>query len=141
MVVCFPDKLFSGNAMRKTDQKSLWKEIERVLSYHQKASDPTPIHTLNRLFREHLTECKASFIIDKENCRVFIEDVGWEQADQLIQPDRVTRNPSHMGEPIVVVVYQGARYLIDGRRRVNQCVYERSQAPLTALLIEYHDDK
>lgn len=117
------------------DDPSLWREVERVVSHHQKISDPTPFDALNRLFREYFRGRKDVPNLGKDNCRVRMEKLGWKELDRIVRKDKKTRNPRHVGDPIVVVEFDGQAYLVDGRRRVNQCVHERCQEVLTVLFV------
>lgn len=119
------------------DDSWLWSETERVLSYHQKKSDPTPLDALNRLFREHLKGCKDVPSLGRDSCSIRIEKLGWTDLDRLSRKDKETRNPRYKGDPIVAIEFEGKAYLVDGRRRVNQCVFDQSQDTLDVLFVKY----
>lgn len=74
------------------DDPSLWREVERVVSHHQKISDPTPFDALNRLFREYFRGRKDVPNLGKDNCRVRMEKLGWKELDRIVRKDKKTRN-------------------------------------------------
>ena len=47
----------------------------------------------------------------------------------------MTRNPRHQGDPVIVVVFEAINYLVDGRRRINQAVYDKTPESLKVLFV------
>jgi hypothetical protein len=50
--------------------------------------------------------------------------------------DRNTTGPNRFDVPVVVVVWEGAAHLVDGRRRVNHWVKKRSMELHPVLIVE-----
>ena len=103
------------------NESELWDELCKIISYHDKPGDGC-METLNRLLRKHpsVKSRKLSVQIARESHRLSAESWGPDRLWQLILPSHKTRDPPRSAQEAVVVArFEGADYLIDGRRRIN----------------------
>ncbi|MBI3356128.1 MAG: hypothetical protein HY038_05055 [Nitrospirae bacterium] len=93
--------------------------------------DKTPQETLDRVAAKCI---RVSF--NPKNCKVRQETLSFEDLKGLKRYSEDDHHPSWEVDPIVVLVYQGRRFIIDGRRRVTKWVNEENTTPRRALIIE-----
>lgn len=114
---------------------ALWNEVDRVMAFHQKPIDRTPIHALNRIFLELVHGQLVVPSINPHKWQVRQEEFACEQLLTFVRKDTSTTNPRYTGDPIVVVEFQECVYVVDGRRRINELVSNRAAGRLSALVI------
>ncbi len=118
----------------------LWGELNGLMCYHRKRRDDSPMVAVNRLFGEFFSGNNPPVTITEDNTA--ISRVEWltAQLDKIERKDRTAVGSKGLFCPVVVVEHRGAKYLIDGRRRVNQWVAEQSSEPHSVLLLRVQDD-
>ena len=105
-----------------------------VLDYHKKKA--TPEHALNRLFREHHPGVLVVPHLSPSTATVRREGWSTEQLNGTVRKDRTTIGPARTDVPVVVVQWKGKPFLVDGRRRLNQWVQQRSTLVHEVFVIE-----
>ena len=103
------------------NQSELWDELCGIVAYHDKPGHDC-ITTLNRLLHKHpsVKSQHLSIRISRESHRLTVESWKPDRLWQLILPSQKTRDPPRsVQEAIIVARFDGADYLIDGRRRIN----------------------
>ena len=114
-----------------SDTDALWERVRAAFGYHQiKGIDKTPQAALNRIAAKCI---HVSF--DPSNCTVHEEFLSLDDLRQLKRYHDKDR-PLREDDPIVVLVYQGQRFVIDGNQRVNKWLKEGSTERRSALIIE-----
>ncbi len=117
-----------------SDPDALWARVYAAFEGHkQPPIDPTPQATLDRIAAKCI---RVSFA--PSNCTVHEEFLSLDELRQLKRYDEKDDRPHREDGSIVVLVYEGERVVIDGRRRVNKWVNEGSTEPRSALIIEPH---
>lgn len=100
---------------------ALWEELCEIIGYHDKPGDDC-IETLNRLLHKHplATPSRFAIRITRETHRLSAESWDLERLWRLIPPSQVTNDPPRSAQEAVIVArFEGADYLLDGRRRIN----------------------
>lgn len=119
-------------------EPELWEELRDIIGYHDKPGDDY-IETLNRLFHKHpLAKPRQLAIrITRGTHRLAAESWDPERLWQLILPSQVTQDPPRSAQEAVIVArFDGADYLIDGRRRINYWKREGLPWERRVLVIE-----
>lgn len=119
-------------------ESGLWDELRDIISYHDKPGDDC-IETLNRLLHKHplATPRHRATRIARDTHHLTVE--VWDPARlwQLIQPSQVTQDPPRSAQDAVIVArFEGADFLIDGRRRINYWKREGLPWERRVLVIE-----
>lgn len=70
-----------------------------------------------------------------DNCAVHEEVLSLDDLKQLKRYHKED-NPQRNGEPIIVLVYDGDRFVIDGNKRVNKWVNDEDVTPRRALIVK-----
>ena len=113
---------------------ALWKRVYNAFKAHRiSAEAQTPSVNLNRI----AAKCIGIWF-DPSNCTVHEEFLSLDDLRQLKRYDEKDDRPHREDSSIVVLVYEGERVVIDGRRRVNKWLKEGSIEPRSALIITPH---
>lgn len=100
-----------------SDEDNLWAELLSLLP--QKSSDPTKIHTLNRLAREQAKRKKHLKWLDPSSCT--LHRAVWPISRLLTLNRRHTDDtPQNETVPVIVLNHDGNYFLIDGNNRLNK---------------------
>lgn len=114
-----------------SDTDALWVRVRAAFEAHQiPGIDHTPQMALDRIAAKciHLS-------FNDSNCTVREECLLLDELRQLRRyHDNV--HPKRDSGPIIVLVYEGQRFIIDGNKRVNKWVEQGSAEPRSALIIE-----
>lgn len=113
----------------------LWGELNGLMCYHQKRHDPSPMAAVNRLFGEFFHSKRPPVAITEQNTVISRGQWSPQELDAIERKDLPKLGSKGLFCPAVVVEYGGAKYLIDGRRRVNQWVAEKSCLESHAVLL------
>ncbi len=117
-----------------SDTDALWNRVHAAFKAHQiPRIDLTPQMALNRIAAKCI---HVSF--DQSNCMVHEESLSLDDLRQLKRYDEKDDRPHREDGSIVVLVYEGERVVIDGRRRVNKWLKEVGIEPRSALIITPH---
>lgn len=119
-------------------ESELWDELRDIIGYHDKPGDDC-FETLNRLLHKHpLAKPRQLAIrITPETHRLSAESWNPERLWQLILPSQVTQDPPRSAQEAVIVArFDGADFLIDGRRRINYWKREGLPWERRVLVIE-----
>jgi hypothetical protein len=117
------------------NERSLWEEVNHMLSFHQKKNDPTPMDALNRLFHEAAPGSK-SVRLHEDNCRIST-DTRTTKELSLLKRRHKEADPDDESCPVLLVKYNTYDFLIDGCNRVNKWVKENNLDDHNAIVIEY----
>jgi hypothetical protein len=113
-----------------SDAKGLWDRVRAAFKAHQTPIDSTPQAALNRI----AAKC-IGFSFDPSNCDVHEEHLTLDELRRLKRHSEDDGRPHREVEPIVVLVYGGQRFVIDGRRRVTKWLNEGIDRPRAAIII------
>jgi len=117
-----------------SEAHELWERIYAAFKPHRMPTDPTPQAALNRIAAKCLkTEQRRSF--DPSNCVVRQEVLSVDELRQL----ELFHNrpfPQRCDDPIIVLVCEERRVVIDGNNRVNKWVQAGASEPRLAIIIE-----
>ena len=116
-----------------SDTDALWVRVHAAFKAHQIPHiDLTPQMALNRIAAKciHLS-------FDQSNCMVHEESLSIDDLRQLTRYPNEDP-PQRDGGSIVVLVYEGQRFVIDGNKRVNKWLKEGSTELRSALIVEPH---
>lgn len=114
----------------------LWHQALAAFAPHQlRGIDHTPQMALDRVAVKCL-RISLKLFFNSSNCNISQTLLPFSELDKLTRYDKLDANPHCECEPIVVLVYNGQRYVIDGRRRVTKWLNEDSTKPRLALIIE-----
>jgi hypothetical protein len=118
-----------------TVRDALWDETEELMRQHVKANagDQTPTDAMNRIFRERVRG-SLPFRIARSSCRIRKETLA-VRALRSCSFERTTDPPHSIDKPLVAVEWSGDCYLIDGRKRLNKAIRERSPSEFEVLII------
>jgi len=70
-----------------------------------------------------------------KNCTVREESLDNASLKGLVLRHKGTR-PSYPGGPIVILLYKGKKYVIDGNNRVNVWIKQKISGPFRAIVVE-----
>lgn len=102
--------------------------------YHRKDADQNAQSALDRIAMKclGLSERKS---FNPDNCSIREENLSLGNLGDLVVYHDRTR-PKKMAGPIVVLVYNGRRFVIEGNTRANSWRARMYKGPFTALILE-----
>ena len=115
----------------------LWKQVYAAFKAHQIPDvDRTPQMAMDRITAKCIglsSDCWVSF--SQDNCNVYEVVLSLDDLKKLTCYH--TRSiPLINGDPIILLLYGGDRYVIDGNNRVNKWVKEEDPTPRRALFLK-----
>jgi hypothetical protein len=115
-----------------SDSPELWRRVHAAFEGHSR-NDPSTQAGLERIAKKclGLTERRP---FNQTNCTIRAEVFHPEQLASLVRYHDRTK-PQREGQAIVVLEYQGRRFVIDGNNRVNKWVAEKRLEPFEAIVI------
>jgi hypothetical protein len=115
----------------------MWIIAYKLFEYHRKPTDPDAKSALNRVAMKCLKLAEQkSFTPD--NCSICEEIFSIDDLQNLVlYHDR--NCPKEMEGPIVVLVYDGRPYVIEGNNRTNAWRAGKYNGPFTALVLKPKD--
>jgi hypothetical protein len=118
----------------------LWEEIFRALEFHRyrqgHPADVSAQAALNRIAAKCLGTSERTF--EPSNCRVHKEFLTTQQLTGL-KRYHPRCSPARDCEPIVVIEFNGFKWVIDGNTRVNKWIETGSQNMRCAIVITPKD--
>jgi hypothetical protein len=110
----------------------LWPEFRAVLRLHIRDGHDA-IDTVNRF----LEEDRASFRVPREGLRISAELWELPRLWKLMHPGLITDRPPHShGGAVLVLRWDNAERLIDGRKRINYWKRNNVTGPHRTLVLE-----
>jgi len=107
--------------------------------YHRKGTDPNAQSALDRIAMKCLGLSKPKSF-NPGNCSIREENLSVNDlADLVVYHSR--KRPKKMEGPIVVLVYNGRRFVIEGNTRTNSWRAGMYNGPFTALILEPKDNE
>ena len=119
-----------------SEEDALWDRIYAAFVAHQKPwIDHTPQMALDRVAAKCIERIGLSF--NKSNCTVHEESLSFDALKRLRRHHGRSRvDPRFEDWALVILQYNGQRFVIDGNTRVNKWVNEESHISRLALIIE-----
>ena len=121
-----------------SDTGELWRRIHKSFKYHRTDTDPDAQAAMDRIAMKCLgLTVPKSF--NATNCTVREELLSTTYLRELkLYHQRA--NPYHLRGPIVVLLYGGAKVVIEGSTRVNAWIERKIKGPFTAIVVEPHSN-
>jgi len=116
------------------NQKVLWEQVYAAFEAHK--VHQTPEINLNRI----AAKCVGLWF-EPSNCTVHEEFLSLDDLRSLKLYNYDDDKPQWEIEPIVILVYGGERFVIDGRRRVTRWVKQAEDQPRRAIIITPQEGK
>jgi len=117
-----------------SDPEELWRQIRESFEWHRiRGFDSDAQAAMDRVAMKCL-----GFSFNPTNCTVREEMLKWASLHELKLRPGQTTEPRDPGGAIVVLVYEGKRFVIDGNRRVNSWIKQKAPGPFKAILVEPH---
>ena len=117
-----------------SDADILWRQIHAAFEAHRiPGIDRTPQMAMDRI----AAKC-IGFSFSPDNCEVDEEVLSLDNLKQLKRYHKEA-NPARNDEPIIVLVYDGDRFVIDGNKRVNKWVNDEDATSRRALIVRMKD--
>jgi hypothetical protein len=113
---------------------ALWGQVFDAFDAHRIRGDHTPQMALNRIAGKRIGCIAVSF--DPSTCDIHEEVLPLEGLRRLKRYNEHATDPQWDVEPIVVLVYEGQRFVIDGQRRVTKWLNEGIEQPRAAIIVE-----
>jgi hypothetical protein len=123
------------------DQKTIWKHIHASFKGHMKRGvDLSEQMALDRVAAKCIHRDGLSF--NESNCLVREEMLTLDQLEKLKRHHQgVGIHRLYENQPIIVLIFESNRIVIDGNHRVNTWVQQQSTTPRFAFVIEPKDPK
>lgn len=117
----------------------LWKVVYASFEYHRKPGDESAQAALDRIAKKclGLNERKS---FNPGNCSV-CEVILTADELQSIEVYHSRNQPMRMEGPIVILVYGGIPYVIEGNTRINAWRANKYNGPFSAILLELQDEQ
>ena len=117
-----------------SDAEELWQQIHESFKHNHliRGFDSDPQAAMDRVAMKCL-----GFSFNSTNCTVREEMLEAAALHKLVLKHGRTK-PFHLKDPIVVLVYEGKRFVIDGNRRVNKWIKQKEKGPFKAIVVEPH---
>ena len=112
----------------------LWKRIQAAFEAHCGPGDRHAQDALERVAAKCLHSPQRQ-ALNASNCDVWEENLSSESLAEL-QVYHSRALPLRSNGPIVVLLYQGHRVVIDGNNRVNAWRVQQAPGPFDAIMIE-----
>lgn len=121
-----------------SDPVELWRRIHESFKPHITEVDSNPQAAMERVAMKCLgLTIRQPF--HALNCTVREEILEWASLHELkrYHPRAEPRRP---GGPIVVLLYEGKRFVLEGNNRVNAWIEQKSKGPFRAIVVEPHGE-
>ena len=113
------------------DAVELWRQIHESFKHHIiPGFDSSAQAAMDRVAMKCLV-----FSFNATNCTVREVILDGASLHELERKHERTK-PRHPGGPIVVLLYEGKKYVIDGNRRVNVWIERKFRGPVRAIVVE-----
>jgi hypothetical protein len=125
-----------------TPRSDLWKELESVVAQHIEPGHDV-IDTVNRLLRKNpwLRDSGSALQIPKVGLDLLVEAWELDQLWLLVHASQVTAvEPVLLSGAVVVLRWDRAEYLMDGRRRINHWKRQQAHGPHRTLVVQRAND-
>jgi hypothetical protein len=117
----------------REDTKRLWEEIRVAFEAHRTSSDRDAVAALNRISVKCLGLTRP-IPLEPENTTVTTELISpSELQDLVLYHPRAKPLSSH--EPIVLVMWRGRRFVLDGNTRVNMWLQSAEPVSRQAIVL------
>jgi len=120
------------------DTGELWRRIHESFEYHREATDPDAQAAMDRIATKCIrSSTRKSF--NANNCAV---REGLLAATSLheLRLYHSRANPYHLDGPIIVLLYDGAKVVIEGNTRVNAWIARQFEGPFGVIMVEPHEN-
>ena len=119
-----------------SDTVELWRQIHESFKCHITRIDSNAQAAMERVAMKCLgLTVRRSF--NALNCTVREETLETASLHEL-KLYHPRAEPRHPGGPIVVLVYEGKKFVIDGNNRVSVWIKRKMKGPFTAIVVEPH---
>ena len=114
-----------------SDPEELWRQIHESFKWHRiRGIDSNAQAAMDRVAMKCL-----GFSFNSTNCTVREEMLEAAALHELVLKHDSTK-PFHLKDPIVVLLYQGKRFVIEGNNRVNTWIEQKFEGPFKAIVVE-----
>ena len=121
-----------------SDTGELWRRIHESFEYHRKATDPDAQSAMDRIATKCIhSPTRRSF--NANNCIVREELLSAASLHEL-KRYHSRAIPYHLNGPIVVLLYDGAKLVIEGNSRVNARIARQVEGPFSAIMVAWSPD-
>jgi hypothetical protein len=120
------------------DTEELWRRIHESFEYHREATDPDAQAAMDRIATKCIrSSTRKSF--NANNCAV---REGLFAATSLheLRLYHSRANPYHLNGPIIILLYDGAKVVIEGNTRVNVWIARQFEGPFGVIMVEPHEN-
>lgn len=128
--------------METSQSDFLWAEFSELMRHHQKTDDLRPIDAMNRILRERWAGNGSFPKFSESDLR--IERTRWttQQLYDVIRKDKTAVNikPGRSKYSVIVLNFRGKSYAVDGRRRINTWVNERTVGDHAVILLTHKSE-
>lgn len=115
-----------------SDPEELWRQIRESFEWHRiRGFDSDAQAAMDRVAMKCL-----GYSFNDTNCTVREETLDETSLQKLKLRLGQTSEPRRSGGPIVLLRYGGEMYVIDGNRRVNKWIKQKSKGPFRAIVVE-----
>ncbi len=116
------------------DSRELWRHIHESFEYHREATDPDAQAAMDRIATKCIrSSTRKSF--NAINCSV---REGLLEAPSLheLRLYHSRAHPYHLNGPIIVLLYEGAKVVIDENTRGNAWIARQFEGPFGVIIVE-----
>src|SRR5438309_9254 len=118
---------------RPGDTPALWQYVYEVMGSDLPPEDASPQARLLRFTQEFAPACNA---VDPTTCEIQLE--SWHMTEVAVAERRHTRaRPRDLNGAVIVVLYSGGRFLVDGCNRVNSWLRHGNQEFHNVVVIRH----
>jgi hypothetical protein len=120
------------------DGETLWRRIHPSFEYHREATDCDAQTAMDRIASKCIrSSTRKSF--NPSNCSVR-EDSLPASSLQNLKLYHSRANPYHLNGPIIILLYDQERVVIEGNNRVNAWLARQTKGPFSVITVEPHQE-
>ena len=118
--------------------ETLWRQIHQSFEYHRETTDRDAQAAMDRIASKCIrSSTRKSF--NPSNCSVR-EDFIPASSLQELKLYHSRASPYHLNGPIIVLLYDQDRVVIEGNNRVNAWLARQTKGPFSVIMVEPRQD-
>ena len=118
--------------------EKLWRRIHESFEHHREATDPDAQAAMDRIATKCIrSPTRKSF--NASNCTVR-EDLLPANSLRGLRLHHSRANPYHLNGPIIVLLYNQDKVVIEGNNRVNAWIALQFKGPFSMITVEPRED-
>ena len=122
------------------DTEELWRRIHESFDYHRELTDPDAQAAMDRhCVRSAFARPRENRSM-RDNCAVREGLLAATSLHELRLISFTSQSDTHLNGPIIILLYDEAKVVIEGNTRVNAWIARQFEGPFGVIMVEPHEN-